>query len=371
MFDLEPGDDLTLLQDNVRRFATDVLAQRYREFEDAHGVPAEVCRRFAELGLAGLEWPERLGGAALGAVAKTLVLEELGAGDPGAALALDGLGAAFYPLLELGGAAAIERYLGPLLGNPVARATLVWDDGPGGIARPDRNGLQRSGDAYSGLVQWAPAESAELVVILDRAGASVVTSGFHFDKVKGSGLRAAGAAQITFDNAPIAARWDDQAAAARALARWRIYTSALLIGVLRVAADTSRQYATERIAFGKPIAHHQAIAFLIADMLSAVDGPRLLVQDAAWRADADLPFVDAAAAAFVETAEAAMFVTPNALQIFGGQGFMQDLPLEKFMREARTLGLMAGGVDVARDDSAVAICTASTPFELTTLMAQA
>ncbi len=353
MFDMELGEDLTLIQDMVRRFATDVLAEQYRDFEDARCLPDSIITEFEGLGLAGLELPESLGGANLGAVAKTMVLEELGAGDAGSVFALDAIGAALYPIIEPGGSEAVESHLLPLLGDSSARALLVWDEGDA-VRCPT---LQHNERTYDGTIPWVPADTAELVVILDRQGASVVTSGFTLKAVKASGLRASGGAELQFIDAPIVERWEDKAAASRALARWQLYTSALLVGVMRIAAETSRNYAMDRVAFGKPIAHHQALAFLIADMHSAVDSSRIMVQEAAWRADHSLAFEGAAAMAFVEVVESAMFVTPNALQIFGGQGFMQDLPLEKFMREARTLGLMAGGIDLAKSIAGAEVCS--------------
>lgn len=366
MFDLSQEEELVLLQDQVRQFGAAVLRERHREFEAAAAVPDEVRAEYAALGLAGLELPEALDGAGLGAVAKVLVLEELGAADPGAALALDALGPALYPLAELGGEAALTRYALPLLGDPEARALLVWGDSE----RPGRQCRLIENGRATGTLPWVPAARADLIVILDTQGAAVIDSGFRLTPVKGSGLRAAGAAELVLENVPLSAHWQDPAGAARALARWRLSVAALLTGLMRTAAETSREYALQRVAFGKPIAHHQALAFLIADMHSAVDASRILVQEAAWRADAGLPFADAAATAFVEAAEAGMFVTPNALQIFGGQGFMQDLPLEKYLREARTLALMAGGIDLARDLAGAAVADSADGFALSPVLAE-
>lgn len=374
MIDLSLNEDVSMIQDVVRRFATDVLAKNYRDFEADKAIPESVMAAYAELGLARLEVSESLGGAALGSLAKTVILEELGFGDAGAALALDGIGPALYAVAEAGGDSALEEYIAPLLDKPGARALLIWDDGKQSSGSGLRCRGPGDGPGYQGLIPWVPANHADLVVVLDSNGASVITQGFSINPVKGSGLRAAGAGELILGDghhsAPVAKRWDNKAGAARALARWQLYTSALMIGVFRIAAETSREYAMERVAFGRPIAHHQAIAFLIADMRTAVDGARLLVQDAACRADAGLAFESAAAAAFVEVVEASMFITPNALQIFGGQGFMQDLPLEKYMREARTLGLMAGGADLAREIAGRDICTNQGVIELSALATQ-
>lgn len=356
MFDLALSEDVVLIQDVVKKFASEMLSENYRDFETNKTVSEDVVSAYADLGLAGLEVSENLGGAALGALAKITILEELGYGDVGATLALDGIGPALYAIAECGGDSAIEQYIIPLLNDPSARVVLIWHD----ENRVMSTGLRRVENGYLGLEPWVPANRADLVVILDARGVSLLEHGFVFKQIKGSGLRAAGAAEIVFGEdgkpAPIAVRWDNEPGAARALARWQLYISALMAGVFRIAAETSRLYAMERVTFGKPVAHHQAIAFLIADMRTAVDSNRLLIQDAACRADANLPFEAAAAAAFVESVEASMFITSNALQIFGGQGFMQDLPLEKYMREARTLGLMAGGIDLGREIAGHDIC---------------
>ncbi len=134
--------------------------------------------------------------------------------------------------------------------------------------------------------------------------------------------------------------------------------------MLRQAADFSRSYALERVAFGKPIAHHQGLAFLIIDMRMAVDGARLLLHEAASHVDRGLPCEAQAAAAFVEAVEASRLVGPNGVQILGGHGFMQDYPVEKYMRESRALGLALGGVDAAREEAGRALCASALPVEL-------
>jgi alkylation response protein AidB-like acyl-CoA dehydrogenase len=156
----------------------------------------------------------------------------------------------------------------------------------------------------------------------------------------------------------------DPRGARRALARARLWAAALTVGALRAAAEFSRAYAQERVAFGRPIAHHQALAFLIADMASAVEGSRLLVQAAAAQLDAGREACLACATAFLEAAEQAVFVGPNAVQILGGHGFMQDYPVEKWMRELRALGLLFGGPDAAREDAGRAVVAAAEPMAL-------
>ncbi|HEX5067927.1 MAG TPA: acyl-CoA dehydrogenase family protein [Myxococcota bacterium] len=343
MFDFDPGDELSLLVETVRGFAAEALAPRLREHEAARDVSQAAREAARQIGLAGLELPEKRGGAGQGALARALVNEELAAADPGAALALDPLGPALYALAECGGDDALRELALPLLAQPGARAVLFC---AGDAA------LRFGGERVSGRAPWVPADRADLVVVLDAAGACAIREGIALAPLRGAGLRAAGASELVLEGAPVAARWSDAAAAARALARARLYVAALLVGTLRNAAEFSRRYALERVAFGRPIAHHQALAFLIVDMHMAVDAARLLLHEAAWRADQGMPFEGEAAAAFADAVEASRLVGPAAVQILGGHGFMQDYPMEKSMREARALGLLCGGLDRARDDAA-------------------
>jgi alkylation response protein AidB-like acyl-CoA dehydrogenase len=343
-FTLEP--ELEVLRDTARSFAQQRLRPHDRSFEAARGVDAATRNAFAEIGLAAACWPESLGGAGLGAFAGSLVLEELGAADAGAALALDPLGPAFYALAECGDAAALQALARPLLDRAGSRVVLGWNGG-GRVAL-------RDGKA-SGMVPWVPADRVDLLVLLDGDTVAVIDEGIQLTSLRGAGLRAAGASELRLEHAPVRAWWVNPRGARRALARARLHAASLLLGVMRAAAEFSRDYALQRVAFGKPIAHHQALAFLIVDMAMAVEASRLLVHEAAVRLDRGDDAAEACATAFLEAAEQAMFVTPNAVQILGGHGFMQDYPVEKWMREARALGLLFGGVDAAREDAGTAI----------------
>jgi alkylation response protein AidB-like acyl-CoA dehydrogenase len=171
------------------------------------------------------------------------------------------------------------------------------------------------------------------------------------EPAKGSALHAAGAGKVSFEGR-LAAAWTNADAAARALAKVRLCTAALIVGVMEDTAEFSREYAQGRVAFGQPIAHHQGLAFLIVDMFTTVAQARLLVEDAARRIEAGDDAVQASAAAFVDCVEASRSVGPNGVQILGGHGFMRDYPVEKAMRDMRALGLLAGGVHRAKDEAA-------------------
>jgi len=348
MFDFEIGEDLELVVETARSFAREELFPALRTHEQERSIQPAIRATSREMGLSGLELPESLGGAGLGALARVLVNEEIAAGDAGAALALDPLGPALYPLLELGGEEAVQKFATPLLEMEGARAVLVCE----------ADGELEIGSTVSGSVPWVPADRVDLLVVLHGDEAVVIRDGIEPSELRGSGLRAAGASELHLDAAPIVARYGDPRGANRARARARLYMGSLLVGVLRQAAEFSREYALEREAFGRPIAHHQGLAFLITDMRAAVDGARVLLHEAAWRVDRGVECAAAAAAAFAEAADASLLVGPNGVQILGGHGFVQDYPVEKYMREARLLGLTSGGIDAAREDAWQALDTA-------------
>jgi alkylation response protein AidB-like acyl-CoA dehydrogenase len=342
MIEFSIDEDLALVAETAQRFSDERLAPAQRDFESARAVPAPLHAEARDIGFDRVDWPEACGGAGMGALARVTVLEKLAAGCPGAATALLPMGSVAHALMAFGGEDALNEHTRRMAEVPDARAALVFDD---------RGLLRSSRERVSGCLPWLPAGRVDLLAVLDRDGLRLFTQGISLKEVPGSGLRAAGASELTLTDAPVLAQWRDPAAAAQALAHARLHIAALMVGQMHAAADYSRKYALERVAFGRPIAHHQALAFLIVDMHCAVEASRQLLHEAAWRIDAGQPASAAAATAFIEAAENAVFIGANAVQILGGPGFMRDYPVEKHMRELKALGLLLGGADGARDDA--------------------
>jgi alkylation response protein AidB-like acyl-CoA dehydrogenase len=352
---LKPDEELELIADTARRFGQEMLAPKMREAEASRSVDDETRQAFLEIGLAGLEWPEDADGAGLGSVARVLVNEELGAADAGAAIALDEFGPALYPILEMGGDARSFTQSTSSDSPRKGRTLLVTNfDGD----------LQFEENRVTGLIPWVPADAADSIVVLTGDRATILHDGFSFDPIRGAGLRAAGASELRITNSEARSLLVGSAGAGRARARARLYVASLLLGVMRAACDFSRDYAKERKAFGKPIAHHQALAFLMTDMQMALDGARLLVHDAAWRLDQGLPCESAAASAYAECIETSRLIGPSGVQILGGHGFMADYPVEKHMRESRALGLLFGGFDAAVEEAGHLVCANDSPLEI-------
>lgn len=354
MFDLDAGDELDLVVATARKLAETELAPHLRESEAARAVTAELRAAWDEVGLASLEVPESSDGAGLGCLARVLVNEELAAGDVGAALALDPYGPALTALLEVGGDPAVAELV-RAIGSGSKRALLL---------APGDASLEFGGERVTIEAPWVAADRVGAVVILNGDEVLLVTDALEFEPLRGAGLRAAGASRLRASAAPIAGRWTSAEGATRALARARLYYASLLIGVMRAACEFSAAYAQEREAFGKPIGHHQALAFLITDMRMALDAARLVVHEAAWRVDRGLPCAAEAASAWAECIEASRTIGPNGVQVLGGHGFMADYPVEKHMREARALGLCLGGFDAAIEEAGRLLIETESPLDL-------
>ncbi len=354
MFDLDAGDDLDLLVETARKLAVGELSPRLRASESAREVAADLRTLWEEVGLARLELPESRDGAGFGCLARALVNEELAAGDVGAALALDPYGPAWTTLFEVGGEAAADAGLRAVDASG-ERAVLLAP----GDAR-----VEVSDRSITLEAPWLAAERVGAVVVLRGDEALLLTEGFSLEPVRGAGLRAAGGACLSASSAPIAGRWSSAVGAERALARARLYLASLLLGVLRASCEYAASYSQQREAFGRPIGHHQALAFLITDMHMALDAARLLVHEAAWRVDRGLSCVAEAASAWAECIEASRLIGPAGVQVLGGHGFMADYPVEKHMREARALGLALGGFDAAIQDAGERLVGSDAPLAL-------
>jgi hypothetical protein len=236
MFDFDAGDELTLLAETVRAFAAEELAPRLREHEAARAV-AEAARAAARrIGLAGLELPEKCGGR--GGRARARWSTRSSPQPTGRPLALDPLGPALYPLALCGGDAALRELALPLLAQPGARAVLL---GPGDAS------WRLEGDRATGRAPWVPSDRADLVVVLDEDGACAIRAGVEVRALHGAGS-ARPARRSSSEGAPARRAAGPTPQAPRG--RWRAPLSLRCWSALRHAAEFSRRYAMERVAFG-------------------------------------------------------------------------------------------------------------------------
>ena len=291
-------------------------------------------------------------GAGLGTTAKLEVLTALAAGDAAATVALDGLGPALYPLLEMGGRAGVELAAEHMTGG--ARGWLLDDR--------YAEHVTASAQRVAGSWPWLPASMPDIVVILGRDRAWVMTDGITaVGEFAPCALHASGHSAIHLDGVPKAS-FHDPRGVRRARARARLWCGGLLLGIGQAALEHIIGYTTERHAFGKPVAHHQGVAFTIAGLATNLEAATAACRAAAWVLDdpATRDAVDPTqpgAAAYVCAIDAALRLTQEGVQLLGGHGYMRDHPVEKWMREARTLAQLFGGRDEALHDAAGAVMT--------------
>ncbi|MBS1153588.1 MAG: acyl-CoA dehydrogenase [Myxococcaceae bacterium] len=357
MASFELGEELTQIQTTVAQFATRHLRPKLRAIEKSG--PTDALRAaFGELGLTGVDWPEAAGGQAMGTLVRALIEEELAIGDIGAAFALDTPGAASQLLLALGTPAAHAALKG-LLQSSGRAALAAAEEGKASDDFKTTATRTPAGWELTGKKAWVfHGGDAELHLVLAQvepgkglagAGVFLVRAGNpglrHTRTFTTLGLQAMPVREVVLEAArlPAEGRLDAPGTLPAVLRahydRLSLVTAARGVGLAHASYEYARAYAEERAAFGKPIGHFQAIAFLLADMATAVDAARWLVWRAAWEFDQGKSPTANIATAQAQAMEAAFFCSNSAVQILGGAGYVQDHPAEKWMRDAKTLAL--------------------------------
>ena len=371
MISFEPTEDQKLMVESVAQFARNALRPRIREFEKLRGVPEAVRKTAHELGLGMIALPEAVGGAGLGLTTAVLLEEEIAWGDPAAAFAFGGPGAFGTAVLELGtteqAKAALEAFTSE--GGHSRFGAVAWGEAK---ANKDRAGFTTTAKKTDG--GWTITGAKAYVVNADLAdhfvvfaqvdeaagwrgiGAFLVDKGaagltrlgrdttLGLDAVSFGGIALEGV--VVPESARLEGGKDFTGALVRFFARHAVIIAARGVGLSRAAFEVTREYVDGRKAFGKPIGHFQSVAFTIADRAMDVDSSRGMVWRAAAAWDAfDKGEGDAqecllrSAQAIAHVHEAAMRCGDDGVQLHGGAGFMRDYPVEKFMRDAKQIGL--------------------------------
>jgi alkylation response protein AidB-like acyl-CoA dehydrogenase len=358
-------EDQQIIQDTVRKFAGEVVRPRMREWERARGVTAEARRQFHELGLGLIDAPEAAGGAGASALTAALVQEELAFGDAGAAVALWAPHLAPAAILELGDEAQARRLLQRFADPKGAErlGAVAWSE----KGKPPLEGFSTTAVKKGG--EWVLNGGKAFVVNGGRADVTVVFAQVEPGKgwdgigafvVEGAagikegarhellGLETIQAAEIQIEGCVVKDENRLRGGARgfgdglkRFFARAALTTAARQVGLARASYEYALEYTQERKAFGKPVAHFQAIAFTLADMIMDVDAARWMVWRAANGFTNNTENLRDIALAATHANEAAWRVADNAVQLLGGAGFVQDYPCEKWLRDTKALALTA------------------------------
>ena len=368
------GPDERDLAAGVAAFVND-LGDRIPAAENEGTIPPDVIRSLGELGVLGMNVPERDGGLGASAVAFALVLEELAAVWPSLAVGVSvNSGIVCSSIVRLG-TPDQKRAFFPMLSDGRGLAGFcLTEPTAGSDAASLRAAARRDGDCwvidgtklFVTSARYAPffvvlarvgttehaRPHAGITAFLVPAGTPGVTIGTPERKL---GLQASETSSVTFDGArvPLASVLGTEGrgfseVAMAGLDAGRIGIAAQAVGIARGALSLASAYARERQQFGSPIASFQAIRFSLAQVRTEIDAARLLVLRAAWSKDRGMPFTREAAQAKLYASEAANRAAYACLQVFGGYGYMREYGIERFFRDARATTIYEGTSEVQR-----------------------
>jgi acyl-CoA dehydrogenase len=364
---------LTEEQRAMREVAHDFAQKEIRpvawEYDREGTWPAGIIEKAWEVGLMNSVVPAAYGGAGAGYVDEVVMAEELGWGDAAIATTLGANGLASTPVLLGGSEETKRRFLGRLTEAPLLASYALTEPEAGSDVAAIRTTAVRRGDKWviNGSKQFITngghADWYTVFAKTDRDAGHRGISAFvverdetvivdkHEDKM---GLRASDTAAITFNETevPISSLLGKEnhgfKLAMMTFDRTRAGIAAMATGLARAAFEFAVEYSQERIQFGVPIAMHQAIQFMIADMATAIEASRLLTWHSAALLDSGKSNTLASSHAKRFAADAAMKVTEDAVQVYGGYGFIKDYPVEKLMRDAKIMQLYEGTSQIQR-----------------------
>ena len=367
-FDLRLTEEQQLMRDTLRRFADDVMRPAAREADDRLAPPDGFLDAFSDLGAIPMAVPEVLGGAAEGvsAVSQMLIAEDLARGDMGLAYAALSSLSFVNALVHWGDEHQQSTLLSSFVdaGSVAASVAVVephpfFDPGtPRTIAKKKGSDLVLSGEksmvALAHHAKWflVAAELPKLgprFILVERGAGGVEVS-----DEPAMGLGSAGLGRLRLNKVRVsidallggeaALQPDARAAYDDATNRGRIAWGAMALGTSQALLDYVIPYCNDRVAFGEPISHRQAVAFMIANIGIELESMRMLVYRAAGRVDARLPCAREAYLARTLCSDKAMEIGTNGVQLLGGAGFVKDHPVEIWYRQLRSIGVMDGNL---------------------------
>src|SRR5579862_7560998 len=354
----------------AREFAEKEIRPKAAEYDERSQHPTDLIEKAHGLGLMNVHVPEEYGGLGLSAFDGMLAGEELyfGCSGIGTSITANGLGAG--PVILAGSEEQKAKWLSPLIEAPLLCSFGLSEPGAGSDVARLKTTAERRGDEYvingsktfitnAGHAAWtvvfAKTDTSKghrgmsaFIVPMDTPG---VTLEQHLDKM---GQRATDTSAFALQDVvvPAANRIGEEGEgfkiAMRTLDFTRPGTASGAVGVAQAAYELAREYAKERVTFDVPIAMHQGVNFLIADMATEIEAARLLTWQAAWMLDQGERATLYSSFAKRFAADTAMKVTTDAVQVFGGYGYMKEYPVEKLMRDAKLFQIYEGTSQIQR-----------------------
>ena len=370
MLDFKLSEEQEALRDMAREFAENEMRPVAAKYDQGHEFPEDVMRKAFDVGFLTCTIPVEYGGGGIGDVDTVVLTEELSWGCAGMYTTMMANSLAFAPIILAGSEEQKKAFLAPFCremgfasycltereagSDTTAIKTTARKFGTDYVLNGSKCFITNGGvaDLYVVFANSAPEKGARGIsaFIVPRKTPGV-TVGKIEDKM---GHRASNTTELFFEDVrvPEANRIGREGAgfliAMRTFDRTRAAVGAAGVGVGRAALEHAVQYAKTRIQFDKPIAHFQSVAFKLADMAMKIQAARHLVWHAAWLMEQNRPCGRESAMAKCAGSDAGMDVALEALQIFGGYGYMKDYPIEKLVRDAKLLQIYEGTNEIQR-----------------------
>jgi len=369
--DFTLNEEQQMFKDTCASLADDLLAPKAGEWDQGHIYPTEAVATMAEMGLMGVAIPDAEGGTGADNLTYAITMEEISRGCASCGVIMSVNNSLYCdPVHRFARPEQRTQWLAPYASGEKLGAFALTEPGNGSDAAAMRTTAELEGDEYvlNGTKAWITnAYEADAFIVFattDRsAGHRAVsaflvatgTPGLSLGKKEDKlGIRASSTAQLFFENCRIPAAnllgeiGEGFKVAMGTLDGGRIGIAAQALGIAEAAFRAARDYSLERKTFGKPIAEHQAIAFKLADMATRIEVARLLTHQAAQLKDAKADYGKASAMAKLAAAETAMWVTTQAIQVFGGNGYVTEYPVERHFRDAKITEIYEGTSEVQR-----------------------
>jgi acyl-CoA dehydrogenase len=370
-FSLKLSDEQREFQQVARKFAREEMIPKEKYYDQTMEFPQEIFAKAWELGLVNTHIPERFGGMGLGALDGCIIGEELAYGCTGMMTAIEANSLAAAPVLVAGSDEQCKKYFGRLVEEPRQAAYCVTEPGAGSDVAGAKTTAVKKGDKWviNGSKMWITNGGfADWYFVLAKtdpnAKAGSAFTGFIVDaktpgitigrKEVNIGQRCSDTRGITFEDVAVP---DENVLgspgygfkiAMQAFDITRPPVAVGAVGIARRAFDEARKYAMERKTMGVPIANHQAIQFMLADMATGIEAGRLLTYKAAYEIDCGRKNTIFASMAKRFAGDHANQAVTDAVQIFGGAGFNTEYPVEKLFRDAKIYQIYEGTSQIQR-----------------------
>lgn len=367
----EFSEEQKMLQKAIREFGEKEVAPGAADRDEKDYFDRELFDRIAAMGLTGICFPEEYGGAGWDTLTYIMAVEELSKYDNGLGVTLSAsVSLCAWPIFAFGTDEQKQKYLRPLAEGKKLGAFGLTEPNAGTDAASQTTVAVKEGDHYiiNGskifITNAGEAETYVIFAMTDKSkGVKGITAfiiekgmpGFTFGKreVK-MGIHSSQTQELVFQDlaVPEANRLGAEGKgfkiAMMTLDGGRIGVAAQALGIAGAALDEAVKYSKERVQFGRPISKFQALGFMMADMATALDASRMLTYRAADDKDHGRPYSSSAAMAKMFASDAAMKITTDAVQIFGGYGYIRDYPVERLMRDAKITQIYEGTNQVQR-----------------------